>query len=111
MPGLIIIFLIIGYCGYFTFIRINYNSKNHKLYSKNGFCRDIKKLNILHITGIFLLGFPLIFLNKQTALILCLVTTWFHSILPALLIHTTLLVSHEGYILKHFSLPNINFKP
>lgn len=224
MPVIIIILLIISYCGYFAVTWNNYTSKNHKLYSKTGFCRDIKKLNMLHITGIFLLALPIAFLNKQTAiffsgniiisskklmilsglvlltaiigrrsaitntgkipalnylkvenqltgyllirilflfiyesffrgvllivcihytgiewailinvilytllhafteieeiaicpifgLILCQVTIWFHSILPALLLHIALSVSYEGYILKRFSSQDINFKP
>ena len=70
MSVITIILLITGYCGYFTAAWKIYLNKNHKLYSKAGFCRDIKNLNLLHIIGIFLLGLPLFFLNKQTAIFL-----------------------------------------
>ncbi len=208
-----IILLIAGYSGYFIAVWKSSANRNHKLYSKTGFCSDIKKLNLLHITGLLFLGLPLVYINKQTAIfinyapamdikkifvllvlvvltafiglktaikvsrklsvsnspeneksrwvylpirvlflfiyefffrgvllavsmyylniewaillnvilytlfhffsekeeiffcplfggVLCLLTIWFHSVLPALILHTTLSVSHEGYILK-----------
>jgi membrane protease YdiL (CAAX protease family) len=213
MSTITIILLIAGYSGYFIAVWKNYSNRNHKLYSKAGFCENIKKLNLLHVTGLLFLGLPLVYINKQTAIfinyapaidikkifvllglvvltafiglktainvtrkmrvsnnpenekllwtylpirvpflfiyefffrgvllaasmyylnieaavllnvilytlfhffsekeevffcplfggILCLLTIWFHSVLPALILHSTLSVSHEGYVLK-----------
>lgn len=70
MPAITIILLLTGYCGYFIVTWRNYKNKTHKLYSGSGFCSNIKKLNRFHITGIFLLGLPLVFVNKEAAIFL-----------------------------------------
>jgi membrane protease YdiL (CAAX protease family) len=222
MSAITIILLIAGYLGYFNAMWKSCVNRNQKLYSKAGFCSDIKKLNRLHITGLLFLGLPLAYINKQTAIfinyaptmdikklfvltvlvvltafiglktainvtrklpalnnpenekqrwtylpirflflfiyelffrgvllavsmyylniewaillnvvlytlfhffsekeeiffcplfggVLCLLTIWFHSVLPALIVHTTLSVSHEGYILKKINEPFKNY--
>jgi len=70
---------------------------------------DIKWAILLNIALYTLLHF---FSEKEEIIfcplfgvILCLLTIWFHSVLPAVILHTTLSFSHEGYILKKVANP------